>query len=246
MYVVTSNEKNTLTTWERRQDVEKILGAFEAGPLVFWQEIKSVSDHIDITSRLPDGYTHVFGQTFDLTNDQCLPVPISVPPRYKVDGKWFQKVKENTSSYYDVGSAERYYTMLRLIDNEKTDLPAFYVINTHLTNGCEWEKSYDECSDQAKFLRPYWNAHWNIIKAEIDDIKNSFDATVIYGGDFNRKNSPAFGTAERLAVGDGFIDKLAVITRSVDAALENTGTIITRSDHDAHWAKWSLTKRSST
>lgn len=243
MYLVTSNEKNTLTSWERRQDVEAILGAFNTDPLVFWQEIKTASDHYDIMVKLPSDMAHVFGPT--VADPNGLPIPISVPARYEVQDHWFQLTKPNTAHVYDVGSAERYYGVVRLADRTRPNLPPFYVINTHFTNGCEWDLSATECSEVATFLRPHWNEHWQSLKDTIDLLKN-LDHTVFYGGDFNRKVSPALGSAEKLAVGDGKIDKLAVIDRSVDTNLDATGTIATRSDHDARWANWDLTKRPPT
>lgn len=244
MYLVTSNEKNTLTRSQRRHDAEVIYDSLPQEPIVLWQEIKTAEDHEDIQSVLPNQTQYVFGP--DSSDPNGLPIPISVPARYRIQGSWFLRTKENTADVYDVGSAERYYSVVHLSDTTKLSLPSFYIVNTHFTNGCEWEKDRDECSDQARVLRSYWTAHWNILKTEIDYIKDTLDSTVFYGGDANRKNWPPFGESEQLAVGDGRIDKLAVISRSVDVDLQKTGTVITLSDHDAHWANWSLTKRPTT
>lgn len=240
MYLVTSNEKNSLTSSERQQDVAAIFDALSTEPIVLWQEIKTAENHNDVIVKLPVNYTHVFGPTIDDANG--LPIPISVPPRYEVQDQRFLRTKENTGATFDVGSAERYYGVVQLRDTTRS-LPSFHVINTHLTNGCDWDLPYADCDDQAKFLRPYWNAHWDKLNLEISRIKKSLDSTVFYGGDFNRKNSPPFGMAEKLAVGDGKIDKLAVIDRSVDTRLMSTTVIKTLSDHDAHSAKWNLSKR---
>ncbi len=241
MYLVTSNEKNTLTSWERRQDVAEIYEALTVDPIILWQEIKTADDHTDIISKTPASSRHVFGPT--AIDPNGLPVPMSIPARYSIEDYWSVLTKANTADQYDVGSAERFYSVVRLSDNERPTLPHFYVINTHFTNGCEWDLSSSECSDAATFLRPYWNSHWEMLKAEIDHLKATFDATVFWGGDFNRKHSPSFGVAEKLGVGYGKIDKLAVIDRSIDTVLDNTGSIETRSDHDARWAKWTLSKR---
>lgn len=237
MYIVTSNEKNDLTSWQRRQDVTDVYAGIPAEPIALWQEIKTPEDHADIVAKSPAGTYHAFSD---------LPIPVCVPARYKVLEEYWVKAKPWTGATIDgpglgpVGDWPRYYGVLKLQDTNTPSLRPFYVINTHFTNGCEWDSTTP--SDVALSLRPYWTGHWDLLKNEIDTIKAA-NYTVFYGGDFNRKNSPAFGTAEKLAVGDGKIDKLAVIDRSVDSVLKSTGTIVTLSDHDARWAKWDLSNR---
>jgi len=237
MYLVTSNEKSDLTSWQRRQDVQAIYDGLPAQPIVLWQEFRKQEFHDDIKAKVPAGTYHAFGD---------LPIPVSVPARYSVLEERWTLAKPWTGATVDgpglgpVGDWPRYFAVLKLQDTDNPLMPPFYVINTHYTNGCEWDST--DPSATALALRPYWTGHWDLMKAEIDAIKNS-DSTVFWGGDFNRKNSPAFGSAEKLAVGDGKIDKLAVIDRSVDTVLKTTGTIVTLSDHDARWAKWDLSRR---
>lgn len=237
MYLVTSNEKTSMTSAERRQDVQAIYADLPTQPIVLWQEINGTTQHGDIKAKVPTGTYHAF---------ESLPIPVSVPARYTVLEERFVETKPWTGNgatpdLGPVGDNKRYYGVLRLKDTNTPNLREFYVINTHFTNGCEWNDE-PPFSSVALALRPYWTAHWDLLKAEIDSIKNA-DSTVFWGGDFNRKQSPSFGTAEKLAVGDGKIDKLAVIDRSVDTVLQATDTIVTLSDHDARWAKWDLSNR---
>lgn len=241
MYIVTSNEKNTLTSAERREDVKRIRYGIPtpANAILLWQEIIKPEFHTDIQSQLP-------GTTYHAHPD--LPIPVSVPYRYEVLEERSVQTKEWTGRSGDgtsiglgpVGDNMRWYGVLRLKDKTRPNLPEFYVINTHFTNGGEWDDTTPSATCLA--LREYWNTHWDLMKAEIDTLKAA-DFTVFYGGDFNRQNSPAFGDADRLAVGNGRIDKLGVINRSVSTTLENTGTIQTLSNHNAHWAKWDLSIR---
>lgn len=236
MYIVTSNEKNTLSSAERRQDVASIYAGIPIQPIILWQEIRKPEHMQDILLTSPAGTYVAF---------QDLPIPISVPSRFLVLEEWWIKTKVWTGATTEgpglgpVGDNPRYYGVVKLRDTNGSP-KEYYVINTHYTNGCEWESSSP--SSTAESLRPYWTAHWDLMKAEIDGIKDA-DFTVFWGGDFNRKNSPPFGSAEKLAVGDGRIDKLGVIDRSVDTLLKSTGKIVTNSDHNAHWAKWELSHR---
>lgn len=237
MYIVTSNEKTSMTSAERRQDAADIFATLTSSPIALWQEINGTNQHDDIKSKEAAGTYHAF---------DTLPIPVSVPPRFQVLEERYVQAKDWTGTgatpdLGPVGDNKRYYGVLKLQDTNTPNLKPFYVINTHYTNGCEWDADGTP-SAVALSLRPYWNTHWDMMKAEIDAIKAA-DFTVFWGGDFNRKNSPSFGTAEKLAVGDGKIDKLAVIDRSVDSLLKNTGTIVTLSDHDARWAKWDLSNR---
>lgn len=237
MILATSNEKNDLTSAQRRADIGAVYGALSPDPIVLWQEFRDPAHHDDLMAAVPAGTQIAHGN---------LPVPITVPARYQITASWLMPTKPATgpSSPYagpDAGSAPRWWSAVQL-DDTTNSLPEFVVINTHLTNGCEWDLSWSASSDDARFLRPFWTAHWDLLKAEVDRVK-ALDLTVFYGGDWNRKQSPPLGDAERLAVGDGKIDKLAVIERSVDAALKATGTVVTQSDHDARWARWDLSKR---
>lgn len=237
--IVTSNEQNRLLSAERRSDAANVYAEFSATePVVFWQEIKNADDHADIVSQEPTGTQHLFLD---------IPIPISVPSWFNVLEQWYVPTKPNTVDYYEVGKAARWYAVALLDDTTRPNLAPFYVMNTHITNGCEWGDPWFAISNRAKFLRPYWNNHWDDMNTELNRLKDNsaggLDSTIFIGGDFNRKNSPPFGTAEKLAVGDNKIDKLSVIDRTVDTLLKKTGIISTISDHDAHWARWELTVR---
>lgn len=237
MYILTSNEKQDLTTTERKADVTKIYTKVPAISIILWQEIKKPEHHTEIMEASPSTVRHIFPD---------LPIPISVPFRYDVIDQYWIKTKPWTGATIDgpglgpVGDWPRYYGVVKLQDTNTPNLKPFYVINTHFTNGCEWDSATP--SDTALALRPYWTTHYDMLKTEIDAIKAA-DFTVFYGGDFNRKDVPSFGSAQKLAVGNGIIDKLAVIDRSVDSVLLTTDGFTTNSDHNARWAKWELSNR---
>ena len=230
--IVTSNEHNNLSRLERRLDVSAIYAQFSATePIVLWQEIKHSDHHADLDAAVPAGTQHLF---------PTLPIPITVPKWYSVMKQFSVRTKENTAAQFETGKVERYYAAALLRDTTRPNLPAFWVINTHFTNGCDWENKDATDNDVNSFLRPYWLDHWDLLQAEILKIRAA-GQTSFYGGDFNRQVSPPFHSTEKLAVGNGRIDKLAVIDRSVATALKATGMIETYSDHQAQWARWELT-----
>lgn len=236
--IVTANEKSTLTSEQRRQDVNTIYDYFDQpDPVILWQEITTVDAVTDIATQAPVGTQLIHTD---------IRLPICVSDRYAVsDVRWVETKPRTGPAYggYDVGNAPRWYAVAKLTDLVQTGLRPFYVINTHFTNGCEWEKPWAECSPEAQFLRPYWNTHWDLLKAEIDHIKDDLDCTVFYGGDFNRTDVPPFGSAQKTLAGGGSIEKLYVIDRSVDTVLNNNNKIDTNSDHPARLARVALSNR---
>lgn len=238
MYVVTSNEKNDLTQWQRRQDVQDVYAQVPGEPIALWQEIRKPEHHDDVTLKSPPGTRHLFPD---------LPIPINIPARYQVLDEHWEQAKPWTGATADgpglgpVGDQPRYFAMALVQDTNNPAMPPFWVVNTHMTNGCEWDSTTP--SSVATSLRPYWVNHWNLLAAAIQGLLDS-GATVIWGGDTNRKDCPRLTPDQETPVGNDppRIDKLAVIERSVQATPQTTGTVVTRSDHDARWVRWDLSK----
>lgn len=237
MYIVTSNEKNSLSSRQRRDDVRDIYSAQPQRPIVLWQEIREVTDHEDIKAMAPGSTYHAFSD---------IPIPVSVPARYDVlEERYFQTKMwtgktESSEGLGPVGDQPRWYGVLKLKDIAKPASNSFYVINTHFTNGCEWDS--ESPSVVALTLRPYWMAHWDMLDREIDHLKTE-GHTIFWGGDFNRRDVPPFAKYEEIAIGVNKIDKLVVLDRSVVTEFQNSGTILTNSDHNAQWAQWKLTNK---
>lgn len=245
MYAVTANEKSDLTQWERRQDVALIYATLPTEPIVLWQEMRKPEHHADVIHKAPAGTQHLFGP--DANGEGHLPIPISVPARYAIHDRFWVRAKPWTGATTEgpglgpVGDWPRYYAGALVQDQNNPLQPAFWVVNTHMTNGCEWDSATP--SDTALALRPYWTDHWGFMQADLAAITGA-DQTVVWGGDTNRKDFPGFHLDDKYAHGKdpARIDKLVIRDRSVTSVLKATGSIATRSDHQARWAKWDLAK----
>lgn len=241
MKFVTSNEKNSLTPTQVGQDCAKIFNDLSPDPIVCWQEIAG-TDRLDKVAALqansPSGSVLLFPE---------LPIPITLPPRFPVvTGTGADSGYVNIKGYTPEGDNPRYVAWVKVQDSNTPSLPPFYIVNTHFSAGCNWPDNEtptleDPTEDECILRSHWWECFWQAKKV-VNIIKNA-DFTSMIGGDFNKPKMERFGSAQLLAVGATSIDKLISIERSVRLTVNNTGTVITQSDHNAQYVDWSTAPR---
>lgn len=230
MRVITANIRNN-PDLSRTKVAGDAAAVGRWGAVALFQEIAEREDHQDLRRGL--------GNKWSIVHDNVA-VPIAYKPRFWVEVQGHEMsnglAPRGAVRMHDGRkrtSPPRYVTWVVLRRKSRPDLPPVVFINTHFVSGA-WNR---KPKLHKKWRKKMWNQHWDKMQNIVLQFQEA-GITVVFGGDFNRKDVARFSPRQRWFVNGG-IDKLGCIeakggTRVRLVDVDRKGM---NSDHDARIAR---------
>lgn len=234
MRVVTANIKKDLF---RRKSRRAMKATSKLGGAILWQEIKDPVDVANLHDILPPRYwLHFF---------ENLEIPMSFKRKYWRPAVAAELPPGTPLSGFDLmhhgralTSPNRYVAWVVMAKKNRSNrakrAKIICFMNSHFVSGA-WNK---RLKLHKKWRKEAWNQHWGRMKELVLFFYHN-GITVIFGGDFNRRDVEKFHERQRWLVQHG-IDKIGVLVSrrgGTRVSAVESGHEKTASDHDAVWAK---------